>query len=249
MYGAMLFCSTGAVVAIKRRDVQALGIFAFGITYSVYLFFCAPVIFGWYTVPVAAAVLLGSLYGFWAVVQRYVPAKLTARFIRAACAVYVLAIVAVLPFTFHSDKYLQKYIESGVRKQMGLYLGRVSFPSDTIASESLGYVGYYSRRVIYDYPGLCSRTVIHYLRTHPEHRDKLDMMHALRPTYIVLRPKERFGDNGKDLAPWLPREYDLARVFKANPDYRNKILDPDTNWDTEFEVYRLKGAPYNTSAQ
>ena len=25
---------------------------------------------------------------------------------------------------------------------------------DTVASESMGYVGYYSRRVVYDYPGL-----------------------------------------------------------------------------------------------
>ena len=246
---ATLFCAIGAVVAIKRRDVQALGIFAFAIIYSVYLFFCAPVIFGWYTVPVAAAVLMGSLYGFWAATQRYLPAKLTGRFAATTCTLYILAIVSVLPLTFRSDKYLQMYIETGVRKQMGLYLGRVSFPNDTIASESLGYVGYYSRRVIYDYPGLCSRTVIQYLRTHPEHRDKLDMMHTLRPTYIVLRPEERFDEKGKDLAPWIPQEYDLARVFKANPDYRNKIIHPEANWDNEFEVYRLKGAPYNTSAQ
>jgi hypothetical protein len=245
----ILCCVVGAVLAVKRRNLQALVLFAFGITYAAYLYFCAPSVFGWYTVPVAAAIMLGGLYGFWAIAQRLFAAPLRARVVAVAGVLYILAIVSMLPFTFRSDKYLQIYIESGVRKQVGVFLGQVSLPTDTIASESLGYVGYYSGHVVYDYPGLCSREVVRYLRDHPNNRNMMDMMHTLQPTYIVLRPFEYKFPDGKSPFPWIAQDYDLVHVFRAPPIAHQKILRSDSNIDYEFDVFRLKGAPYDVAAE
>jgi hypothetical protein len=243
----MVFFVVGAVLAVKRRDLQASLLFAFGISYVAYLYVCAPYVFGWYTVPVAGAVMLGGLYGGWGIAQRFLAPPLRERVVAAAGAVYILLIVSALPFTFRSDKYLQMYIETGVRKQVGLYLARVSLPTDTIASESLGYVGYYSRRVVYDYPGLCSRDVIRYLREHPNNRNLIDMMHTLQPTYLVLRRPEYLKDDGTYKYPWMQQDYDLVQVFKADPEFRQKVLDSWTNIDTDFHILRRKGAPHSAS--
>lgn len=245
----VLFCfAVGAVAAILRRNLDALILFAFGITYAAYLYLCAPGIFGWYTVPVAAAVVLGALYGLWIMAQNLFAVPLRGQVVSLAGAFYIAFIVVVLPFTFRSDKYLQMYIETGVRKQVGLFVGSVSLPTDTIASESLGYVGYYSHRVVYDYPGLCSRRVIQYLRDHPEGRDMIDMMHTLQPTYLVIRPREYEDSNGRSRFPWIEQDYDLVRVFQAPEIAHEKILHPELNIDYEFDVFRHKGAPYNTAA-
>ena len=241
--GVLVFCAIGTIVAIKRRDLQALPIFAFAITYAAYLYFCAPVLFGWYTVPVAGAALLGGLYGLWAVAERLVPAPYTERSAVAVGVIYTAIIISILPITFRSDKYLQMYIETGVRKQLGLYLGRVSLPTDTIASESLGYVGYYSHRVIYDYPGLCSRDVVRFFRDHPESRNLPGIVEGMRPTYAVFRPKEYRDPQGNIIYPWLAQRYDLVQVFKAPEEARTKIFASNTNIDFEFDVLRLKGAP------
>jgi hypothetical protein len=75
------------------------------------------------------------------------------------------------------------------------------------------------------------------------------MMEGLRPTYLVLRPEEYRDKNGNIRYPFIQQDYELARAFKAEPGWEKNVLWPSRNRDTEFDVYRLKGAPYNASAQ
>jgi hypothetical protein len=241
----VLFGVIGAALAIVRRHLDALILFSFVIAYTIYLVAAAPIVFGWYTPPIAAAAIVGSCYGLNFVVSRFKPVH-PGRVFAVAGAVYILTIVSILPLTFRSDKYIQKDIETGVRKQLGVYLGRVSLPTDTISSESLGYVGYYSHRVIYDYPGLCNRDVVQYFRQHPHHAENQylpDMVEAMRPTYAVFRPMEYRDSQGNNRYPWLVQRYDLIRVFKAPDDAGKRILLYSNNKDYEFDVFRLKGAP------
>ena len=129
-----------------------------------------------------------------------------------------------------------------MRKQIGLFLAEASKPTDTIASESLGYVGYYSRRVVYDYPGLCSRRVIKYLRAYPHERSLPRMIYHLEPTFIVLRPVELETKEGKTIHDWLAQNYDLVRVYKAAPEAETKIWDYSYCIDRQFLVFHRKDA-------
>jgi hypothetical protein len=235
----------GTVIAVRRRHPATLLLFAFAVSYTLYLFLGAPIVFGWYTAPVAAAAVICCLYGLWHLMDR-APAASRTRIAALVGIVYIAAIISILPETFRSDKAIQQYVENGGRKQLGLYIGRVSLPTDTVGTESLGYVGYYSGRVIYDYPGLCSREVVHYTRTHPHGRNLLDMMNTLRPTYLVLRPMEYKDDNGVIRYPWITQDYDLVRVFRVPDQGRMKILHPENNIDLEFDLFRAKGAPFRS---
>jgi len=238
----LLLLLFGACVALKRRHANALLLFAFVLTYATYLTLVANIVFGWYTVPVVAGAVIGSLYGLWALVSLLTKEPLRLNVVSAIGVAYILCLVVCLPFTMRSDKYVQIDIESGVRKQMGIYLHEVSLPSDTIASESLGYVGYYSQRVVYDYPGLCSRRVVQYLKDYPKERNIMGMIYHLQPNYLVLRPVE-FEHDGVIKLPWLTQDYELVRVFKANPQNDRRIIGSDKNIDQEFDVFRRKGKP------
>lgn len=235
---------TGIVSAIRRRHTDALLVFAFPVTYAIYLFFGAPFVFGWYAAPVVAAAVIASVYGLWRIIDALSTTESSRRRIAVwSGAVYIAAFISVLPATMRSDKAVQQYVEDGGRKQLGLYIAKVSFPTDTVASESLGYVGYYSRRVIYDFPGLCSREVVEYLRTHPNGRNIISMMHTLRPTYLVLRPEEYLDSHSVSRYPWIEQDYDLVRIFRVPEEDRAKILHPNKNRDFEFDLFRAKGAP------
>ena len=93
----------GVILAVKRRRLQTLLVFAFGLTYVAYLYFCAPFVFGWYTVPVVAAVMIGSLYGFWGLAQLFLAPPLRDRVVVAAGVLYILLIVSVLQLLLRSN--------------------------------------------------------------------------------------------------------------------------------------------------
>jgi hypothetical protein len=232
------FCILGAIAALRKRHVEALFVYLFVLSYSFYLTFAANFIAGWYTPPVAALAIIGSLYGFWQVSRHFAAEASCKRLAAYAGIAYIAAILSILPAAMRSDRYIQQYVENGERKQIGLYLASISRPSDTISAESLGYFGYYSRRTMYDYPGLCSPKVVRYLRDHPEGRNMISMMHALRPTYLILRPHEFLGQDGKIRYPWIEQDYDLIRRFTVPDEARRKILDSRFNIDFEFDVFR-----------
>lgn len=241
-YGVMTILGIiGLFVAFRKRHAEALLIYAFAIAYTVYLVFAVPAIFGWYTAPVVAAAVLGCLYGLWYLLKRFTAEPARHRFAAVFGIAYIAVIISILPSTMRSDRAIQQYVEDGGRKQVGLYIAQISSPADTVGSESLGYVGYYSGRVIYDFPGLCSREVVQYLRTHPYGRTLISTMEALRPTYLVLRPREYRDANGTVRFPWITRDYELVRVFKVPDQARSKILYPEKNVDFEFDLFRARG--------
>jgi hypothetical protein len=238
----ILFCIWGTWIGLRRRHADVLFLCAFIWSYFFYLVLFANDIFGWYTAPVAAAGVIGGLYGLWAFSSSFLGEQARDRAVAWVGVVYVATVVFFLPAAMKSDKYIQDYIENGVRKQVGLYLSRTARADETIASESLGYVGYYSRRTIYDYPGLCNRKVVLYLRQNPQGRNLISMMQTLRPNYLVLRPREYQGADGKSLYPWIEEEYELVKVFKAPETARREILNGKENVDFEFDVFRAKAS-------
>jgi hypothetical protein len=231
----------GTVIAVRRRHFEALLVFAFTITYTLYLVFAAPVVYGWYTAPVVAGAIICCMYGLYHLLA-WIRQPTRDRVFAVFGIAYIAILVSILPRTFSSDKAIQEYVEDGGRKQMGLYIARVSLPNDTVGSESLGYVGFYSGRVIDDYPGLCSRVVVRYLRAHPR-CGLIAMLNGLKPTYLVLRPAEYKDQNGVTRFAWIDQDYDLIRVFRVPDEDRAKIFHSEQNIDLEFDLYRKKGAP------
>jgi hypothetical protein len=154
---------------------------------------------------------------------------------------YITLIVLTIPITMRGEKYVQEYVEMGNRREIGLYLKSIAKSGDTVGCEPLGYIGYYSRLPIYDFPGLCNRKVVQYLRTHPHKRHLPAMLAYFHPTFLVLRPWESHSKQHV-LRPWITKDYSLIRVFRVPPEKKRQLLYGGNNVDLVFSVYELKSA-------
>jgi hypothetical protein len=232
---AVMLFAFGFLVALRRRDLAVLPMYTFAAAYAFYFTFFVPRIFGWYVVPVVAVSSIGMAYGLTQACALFAEEGLRRRVLAGAAAVYVLSIAASLFVTFPAERKVQQFVENGGRKQVGIYLGSVMKPGETVGIECLGYVGYYSHRTVYDFPGLCSRTVTTFLKTHPGQRTLVGMWEGLRPTYIAARNKE--VERAK---PWLQRDYELVKVFKVPDDEVAQLYRGDRNMDLQFNLFRKK---------
>jgi hypothetical protein len=96
-----------------------------------------------------------------------------------------LSFAAHIPFSF----LLPARCRGSVRKPMGEWLQANGAAGEAITSESAGYVDYYSRRLLYDYPGLTSKRVVRICeRLGATRNNMFELIEAARPTWIVLRP-------------------------------------------------------------
>jgi hypothetical protein len=150
---------------------------------------------------------------------------------------WAASIASLLFVTIPTERAIERYVNDGVRKPLALYLAGVVKPTGTVGAESAGFNGYYSNRVVEDFPGLCSRKVVSFLRTHPGRRSLMQTLEDMRPDYIVLRPYE-YEPGTEKANRWLFEGYSLIKVFAISPEaYR---LNPrlEDNQDAEFHIFR-----------
>jgi len=203
--------------------------------YSAYYVFCVAGIFGWYLMPFTAVNVLLLVLGLGALFARFFQPRDAAVLARAACVLYLLPFVAVLPFTFRADRAIQRYIEVA-RKNIGLYLYAHKQPGDQVGCEPLGNIGYYSRMPVLDYPGLASPEVTALLKRDPSRRSLERMLDYFRPRWIVLREQEyryilRY-------MKFIETDYRIEKVFTSDPEHTGAIFRADHNIDLCF--YLLK---------
>jgi hypothetical protein len=204
--------------------------------------------FEWYGVPAAAALVLLAGIGLDRIC-RWIPTasrgRLSPAMVAATPAVLLALVYATaLPFRTDAEAHIQHGIEDKVRDPLGRYLGEVVKPGETIASESAGYVGYYTNGTLYDYPGLESPRVVSALQRaddsgHPVFPIVGNAV-LLNPDWLVLRPSE--ADVLTAAYPETARRYTEVRRFSV-PGGTVALLVHGfdvANFDRDFIVYRLK---------
>lgn len=134
----------------------------------------------------------------------------------------------------------QALIETGHRREIGLWLRAQAAKGDTVFLEPLGYIGYFSGLKMLDFPGLSSPEVVAARRD--GHRSFAQVIAKLQPDWVVLRPIEDhqvFTEN-----PSLRQRYRLARVFNTRAAIDARPILPGRgylNFDAIFHVYRRTG--------
>lgn len=96
---------------------------------------------------------------------------------------------------------------NGNRKAVGLWLQHNTAKDATVATEPIGYIGFYANRRMIDFPGLISPQVL------PIYRGGggwFEVISRLRPTHIVLREAEY-----RNLQALLDRTYVRAAEFQS----------------------------------
>ena len=239
----LLLVIPGCLRAWRRQDLASLGIGGFVIVYSLYYVFAMVNVFGWYVVPLTAAAILVCAAGADLLLRTAFLAPYLKLGSRGLTVAFPSLHAILLPVSFRADRNIQQFVDTGNRKVIGEYLAGIMTPYQTVGCEPLGYVGYYSRRIVFDFPGLCNRKVTQFVREHRQNCNLLDMLKALRPDYLVLRPGEieaaAAGGDG-----WLRRDYEVVREFRVPEARVRQLLFPESNVDLAFAVLRRKpGAP------
>ena len=162
-------------------------------------------------------------------------------------AVAMIAVLLALvyawqvPTMFPLDRKVQE-VEDHVRLQAGLYLRGAVAHGEAVSSESAGYIGYYSRALLYDYPGLTSPTAYKALkRLGPSGNNLYYMIQALTPRWIVLRSFEL--PLFRQIVPQTAPKYQIVRQFKwGQPEFSDGGVTY-SDGDTDFFVLRRMGPP------
>ena len=139
--------------------------------------------FNWYLPPFTAVAVLLAGAGVQRLARR-------SRFLSSSLAVVLtIAFAAHLPFSVPLEARVQAEIDDGVRREVGLYLASVVRPGEAVVLEAAGYIGYYSRATVWDFPGLTSPTAYAaVLALQPARRNIAGLVSQLRPPWAVLRP-------------------------------------------------------------
>jgi hypothetical protein len=199
-------------LAVRRRARELEIAFAYTLLFLGYVVvFTPPGYFRWYWPPLLAAVVLFAACAVDVLSRRARP--LAAIGTAVLVAVYAAQAIVMFPL----DRTIQTKIEATVRVPMAEYLHRVVKPGQTVVSEAAGYVGYYGKTDLLDFPGLTSRRVSTLLARLPrEQRTLTELIHQARPDWIVLRPRERAVLEYQ--YPALAHRYRVARRFFVRPE-------------------------------
>jgi hypothetical protein len=132
----------------------------------------------------------------------------------------------------------QRIVETGMRKEIGLWLKANSRPGERVFLECLGYIGYFSECRMLDFPGLAAPEVWKAMRA--EKLEFADLPERFKPEWMVLRFRERQEIAGRFAG--FGEQYELAKVFSKRREInalREEIhgLGYLTH-DEEFYVYR-----------
>ncbi len=164
-------------------------------------------------------------------------ASLPASVARVSAALIIVLQATLLGCAAWQMRTQQALIETGHRREIGLWLKAQARPGDRVFLEPLGYIGYFSGLKMLDFPGLSSPEVVAARRA--GHRSYAQVIAALQPDWVVLRPAE--GQLVFNEIPSLRQQYDIARVF----DTRGKVdaipILPGRGYlhfDAIFLVYR-----------
>lgn len=229
--GMALFLMPAVWDIVRRKQWEWIPVLGFISVYLTYYVFFVESVMKWYTPPLLALVMLVGSRGLWAITDPWPQARWIQR---GVALLYLSVCLLVLPSRFVADREVQVYIENGVRKPLGEYLAHALQPTDTISCEPLGYIGYYSRKTIYDWPGLGSKKVTDFLRTHPNERTMNAMLVHFTPDCLVLRPWEYEGLR-QEQGDWLARHYREDKIFEVSPEAPAWL---HRRYDSKFYILR-----------
>jgi hypothetical protein len=201
------FLVVGLMSSRSRRDMWPVLAFL-GLFFAYRIYFIPGILYyEWYLPPFLGVLMIVVAYGMQRMsITLPLPPKTLAVALSIAFAVH-------MPFSFAVESGAQS-VENQVRTKVALYLKANVPPGQSVFSESSGYISYFYGDVkLYDYPGLTSKVSVRALQAlPPAHRQIPDLIAALRPDWLVMRPWEL--QQLQDEFPGVAAEYQVDKVFE-----------------------------------
>jgi hypothetical protein len=246
-----LMAALGSLVIAVRRKWPLWPLVALVAVYTLYYAYLVPVVFGWYKNPYLITLLMLSAVGLNSIAALIPAPQWRTRTLAAFTIAYLGLFAAVLPITFYTERQIQLTVENQVRKPAGLYLAEHMKEDEAVGCEPLGYMSYYSRGNVYDWPGLASRTVVAWSKENPGKRNLQNMLNGLRPEYLFLRDMEfLYSFSAADRA-WIQKDYHVVKAFQVPPEEAARVRWLNRNTDVSCRIYKKNHpddtAPYDAS--
>ena len=252
VYGSWLpwlpvFGAALAIVAAFAWLLPPLAVKARRASFAVFVgmfYVCSIILFPWYCPAWAVIAFLAialTVDQAWTYGREHGLRWLNGLLTGALAAVFVIQ-AGIFVATAAEMHVQQRLIENGVRRDIGRWLNRTAAPGDSVFLEPLGYIGYYSRLKMYDFPGLSSSEVVRAI--HAGNYRFTEVIATLKPTWLVLRPFE-VADSRLPQNAAL-RDYELVRTWDVHPQLAAEGFVPGRGWlehDSEFKVFHRKTRP------
>jgi len=173
------------------------------------------------------------------------PGSLARSSIRGAMTVVSIVLLATIPLAAWEMREQQLIIEDHGRQKIGEWLADHGEPDDTVFLEPMGYIGYFSQLHILDYPGLSAPSVVSAMReVGPTFAS---LIRKLRPTWLVLRPRELAGHgfNQSDIL----QQYEFVKGWDARSELERRSFLPGRGWLEVDAVFLVFHRRHNTMKQ
>ena len=196
-----------------------------------------PTPYPWYFPPAAILGLFATVRGVLTLAD-----ELRERHPRShVAALAILSVIAAertayLAGTAYQMRIQQAEIETGTRTEVGRWLRDHVRPGERVYLEPLGYIGYFSRAKMLDWPGLASPEVVRVRRE--KKVGYVTILPELKPEWLVLRPGEV---DAMAKSAEFRDHYAPVTTFDARPRLARYRRIPGRSYvenDAVFTVYR-----------
>lgn len=229
-YGLAFFCFLYWLIPLKDHFGRKLSFLFFLISlYFVFMNFPYP----WYYPPLTMLGIIIIVNGIWKIIEKLnKPPSVAIAFL----SILVLNFAIMFCFISYQMKMQQQFIESGVRKNVGLWLKDHKKNDDTVYLECLGYIGYFSEARMLDYPGLATPASVKNIKE--KGCDFVTLIDELKPNWVVLRPGEA------ELAlkqEFFRKDYQYVCHFSAVKNIEKAGYIPGVRYlyhDATFSIYK-----------
>ena len=234
------------VLPVLRRETRLLSLAV--LVVQLYFGFAVPNVAPWYMPPVAVLSYVLITLALGDLVARYGSSAGLLRLAQVVCAFGLLYSAALTACVAYQQRILQRVVEDGERRQIGLWLhDHAASPQDSVFVEPLGYIGFFSGLHMHGWPGQSSPAMV-------EARIKLGcygglhcfagLIRELDPEWVVLRGWEAPGvaEDDPDL---LTNRYTLAQEFDISSQIKSYRFLPGWGllwFDRRYLVYKRVGA-------
>jgi len=158
----------------------------------------------------------------------------------AALSLGLLAVekAAILGIALRQGQVHQALVNTGNMEQVGRWLRIHAQPGETVYLEPFGYIGYFSRAHIVDYPGLVAPQVVRLRKE--QGLDFQTAFEQLQPDWLVLRPGEvhRLAQSNFFRGHYtLAAEFDVRAKVEAQEFLPVKL---HSLYDSYFLIFKAK---------
>jgi hypothetical protein len=182
----------------------------------------------------------------WAVRGTWSPRAAVTKTLRVAlpAGLAAVAVAASVSRTVSSIDFNRRFMENQrtVAQAAGQWIAASTPAGAKLFAEPIGFLGFYSRRYVWDTVGMVSPVLTDYRRRFPQaNRWFWESLHDLQPELVVLRdferPANRMFAHGPPLLPpegltWFDANYRVERTFRPT------VPGPDAN---ALVLYRRSG--------